>query len=67
MTAIVQTAQASLPRTVLLNHPEAFEIWTLYRAFGQRFLPSQLLQESAEWLEDMLTLDNLLEALKPEK
>lgn len=68
MSAIAQGGQkAALPGAVILNHPEAFEIWALYRAFGRRFLPSQLLNEPAAWLDDMLALDNLCEALKPEK
>lgn len=68
MSIIVQGGQkATLPGAVVLNHPEAFEIWTLYRAFGRRFLPSQLLNEPASWLDDMLALENLFEALRPDQ
>jgi len=56
-----------LPAVISLNNQDAFEIWTLYRAFDRRFLPSQLLAEPEAWLSDMLTLDSALEAIKPEK
>jgi hypothetical protein len=52
---------------ISLIHPEAFDVWTLYRAFDRRFLPSQLLAEPESWLSDMLALDSALEAIKPEE
>jgi hypothetical protein len=56
-----------LPPVIVLNHPESFHVWTLYRAFDRRFLPSQLLQENESWLSDMLALDAALEALQPDE
>jgi len=66
MTPLARAKRPNLPPRVVLNHPEAFEIWELYRAFDRRFLPSQLLQEPDSWLSDMLTLDHLFESMKPE-
>ena len=66
MNKVFSGTGPELPPLIVLQNPEAFEIWTIYRAFERRFLPYQILQEKASWLDDMLALDNLYEALKPE-
>jgi hypothetical protein len=63
---VSQSGKPPLPPIIVLHHPEAFDVWTLYRAFDRQFLPSQLLIEPESWLADMLALDSAFEALKPE-
>jgi len=67
MNGIHASTGAELPPVVCLHHPEAKQIWAIYRAFDRRFLPSQILAEDVQWLDDMLTLDNLYDALKPKE
>jgi hypothetical protein len=68
MSLIAQhTGAPELPPVVTLHHPEAFDVWAIYRAFDRRFLPSQILEESSAWIDDMLALDGLFEALKPKE
>jgi hypothetical protein len=54
----------TLPGIIQLHNPEAYEIWTLWRALDRRFLPSQIMAEPQSWLDDMLTLDGIYETLK---
>lgn len=67
MTSVVTQREADLPPIITLNHPEAFDVWAIYRALDRRFLPSQIINEPVDWITDMLTLDNLYEALKPKE
>jgi hypothetical protein len=53
-----------LPPVITLNHPQAYDVWVLWRATDRRFLPSQLLQENDALLMDMITLDGAYEAVK---
>lgn len=65
MTAVVTQREADLPPVITLHHPEAFDVWAIYRALDRRFLPSQIIAEPVSWIDDMLMLDGLYEALKP--
>ena len=48
----------------MLNDPNAYDIWTLWRATDRRFLPSQIMAEPEALLSDMITLDSVYEAIK---
>lgn len=53
-----------MPPVIVLNNPEAYDIWILYRALNRRFLPSQILEEREDLLTDIITLDSAYEAIK---
>lgn len=64
MSEIVAGGDNSLPAMINLHHPEAFDVWILYRAFDRQFLPSQIMAEPIDWIDDMLELDALYSAMK---
>ena len=63
MSGVVQRSGPILPPIISLHHPESMDIWAIYRAYDRRFLPTQLINEPISWLEDMLKLDSLYDAL----
>ena len=58
---------AGLPPIIHMNDPQAYDIWVLWRATDRRFLPSQLLNEPAALLQDMLTLDGIYERMQEQR
>lgn len=64
MREVTAGGSNGLPAVVNLHHPEAWDVWILYRAFDRRFLPSQIMAEPKSWLDDMLELDSLYNAME---
>jgi hypothetical protein len=42
----------------------SWRVWRLWRATGRRFLPSQLLAEPQQLLDDVLTIDGIASLLQ---
>jgi hypothetical protein len=64
INALVNTTEIELPPVIALNNPESYDIWTLWRATGGRFLPSQLMEEPESMLSDIIMLDGIYQTIK---